>query len=72
MCLGPAENSHVSNYKMVLERFPVSLIKQPWSDIEKENLKKGIKQQYQEMLILNSMNMERFVFSLVCLCSNFI
>ncbi|XP_065011851.1 uncharacterized protein LOC103989572 [Musa acuminata AAA Group] len=56
--IGPNENSHVSKYKMVLKRFPISLSKQPWSNIEKENLVKGIKQQYQEMLILNSMNME--------------
>ncbi|RWW58990.1 hypothetical protein BHE74_00034092 [Ensete ventricosum] len=55
---GPGENSHILRYRMVLERFPVSLCKQPWSKIEKENLAKGIKQQYQEMLILNSMNME--------------
>lgn len=62
--IGPNENSHVSKYKMVLKRFPISLSKQPWSNIEKENLVKGIKQQYQEMLILNSMNMERYVFTL--------
>ncbi|XP_064982257.1 uncharacterized protein LOC135582744 isoform X1 [Musa acuminata AAA Group] len=55
---GPGENSHILRCRMVLERFPVSLCKQPWSKIEKENLAKGIKQQYQEMLILNSMNME--------------
>nr|XP_010932454.1 uncharacterized protein LOC105053113 isoform X1 [Elaeis guineensis]XP_029122846.1 uncharacterized protein LOC105053113 isoform X1 [Elaeis guineensis]XP_029122847.1 uncharacterized protein LOC105053113 isoform X1 [Elaeis guineensis] len=58
LCLGPAENSHVSKYKMVLKTFPVSLRKQTWSNMEKEKLPKGIKQQYQEMLILNSMNFE--------------
>ncbi|XP_042442370.1 uncharacterized protein LOC122027438 isoform X2 [Zingiber officinale] len=58
LCFGPDENSHVSTYRMVLERFPVSLNKRPWSKIEKDNLAKGIKQQYQEMLLLNSMNME--------------
>ncbi|WOL15332.1 snRNA-activating protein complex subunit 4-like isoform X1 [Canna indica] len=57
LCLGPRENSHVSNYRVVLERFPISLHKQPWSKTEIDNLTKGIKQQYQEMLILNSMNM---------------
>lgn len=61
---GPGENSHIFRCRMVLERFPVSLCKQPWSKIEKENLAKGIKQQYQEMLILNSMNVERYVFAL--------
>ncbi|XP_008793540.2 uncharacterized protein LOC103709816 isoform X1 [Phoenix dactylifera] len=55
---GPAENSHVSKYKMVLKTFPFSLRKQKWSNMEKEKLAKGIKQQYQEMLILSSMNCE--------------
>ncbi|MQL78902.1 hypothetical protein Taro_011354, partial [Colocasia esculenta] len=52
---GPPENSHVSKYKSVLSRFPVSLSKQPWSKAEKENLSKGIKQQYQERVLLNTM-----------------
>ncbi|KAJ6795083.1 myb-like protein L [Iris pallida] len=54
--LGPPVNSHVSNYKMVMKRFPVSYTKQRWSNIEKEKLTKGLKQQYQEMLLLNAMN----------------
>uniref|UniRef100_A0A0D9WVC2 Myb transcription factor n=1 Tax=Leersia perrieri TaxID=77586 RepID=A0A0D9WVC2_9ORYZ len=54
--LGPADNPHVSKYKMVLKQFPMSLQKQPWSDVEKDKLAKGLKQQYQEALILNSMN----------------
>lgn len=54
--LGPAENPHVSKYKMVLRQFPVLLQKQLWSDVEKDKLAKGIKQQYQETLILDSMN----------------
>uniref|UniRef100_A0A0E0LGZ7 Uncharacterized protein n=1 Tax=Oryza punctata TaxID=4537 RepID=A0A0E0LGZ7_ORYPU len=54
--LGPADNPHVSKYKMVLKQFPMSLQKQPWSDVEKEKLAKGIKQQYQEALILDSIN----------------
>ncbi|KAG8057365.1 hypothetical protein GUJ93_ZPchr0002g26426 [Zizania palustris] len=54
--LGPADNPDVSKYKMVLKQFPMSLQKQPWSDVEKDKLAKGIKQQYQEALILNSMN----------------
>ncbi|XP_052163796.1 uncharacterized protein LOC127780863 isoform X1 [Oryza glaberrima] len=54
--LGPADNPHVSKYKMVLKQLPMSLQKQPWSDVEKEKLAKGIKQQYQEALILNSIN----------------
>ena len=58
---GPAENSHVSKYKMVMKKFPVSFSMQPWSNIEKDNLAKGLKQQYQEMLLLNSMNFEKYV-----------
>ncbi|XP_040382205.1 uncharacterized protein LOC102706862 isoform X2 [Oryza brachyantha] len=54
--LGPADNPHVSKYKMALKQFPMSLQKQPWSDAEKDKLAKGIKQQYQEALILDSMN----------------
>ncbi|XP_077242194.1 uncharacterized protein LOC143882613 [Tasmannia lanceolata] len=52
---GPNENSHVPNYKMVIEKFPISLPKQPWSKIEKEDLAKGIKQQFQEMFLQKSM-----------------
>ncbi|CAL5076929.1 unnamed protein product [Urochloa decumbens] len=54
--LGPAENPHVSKYRMVLEQFPMSFKKQPWSDAEKDKLARGIKQQYQETLILDSLN----------------
>ncbi|WJX83486.1 hypothetical protein P8452_66146 [Trifolium repens] len=51
MCYGPDENSHVANYKMVLERFPLSLDRKKWSNKEKENLLKGIKQQFQETVL---------------------
>ncbi|CAL5078244.1 unnamed protein product [Urochloa decumbens] len=54
--LGPAENPHVSKYRMVLEQFPMSFKNQPWSDAEKDKLARGIKQQYQETLILDSLN----------------
>jgi transcription factor MYB, plant len=54
--LGPVENLHISKYKMVLKQFPMSLQKQPWLDPEKDKLFRGIKQQYQETLILDSMN----------------
>jgi transcription factor MYB, plant len=54
--LGPVENLHISKYKMVLKQFPMSLQKQPWLDLEKDKLFRGIKQQYQETLILDSMN----------------
>lgn len=55
LLLGPAENLHVSKYKTVLKQFPMSLQKQSWSDMEKDRLAKGIKQQYQETLIKDSM-----------------
>ncbi|KAM0846709.1 hypothetical protein ACQ4PT_055475 [Festuca glaucescens] len=55
LLLGPSENLHVSKYKTVLKQFPMSLQKQSWSDMEKDSLAKGIKQQYQETLIKDSM-----------------
>ncbi|KAG0497184.1 hypothetical protein HPP92_001875 [Vanilla planifolia] len=39
-----------------MERYPVSLRKRQWKNTETDKLEKGIKQQYQEMLFLNSMN----------------
>jgi myb proto-oncogene protein len=36
---------------MVLERFPLSLDRKKWSNKEKENLLKGIKQQFQETVL---------------------
>lgn len=50
---GPAENSHVANYRDVMSRYPFSLNREPWSKEEKENLVKGIKQQFQETLMHN-------------------
>nr|KYP65518.1 Myb-like protein L [Cajanus cajan] len=50
MCYGPEENSRVANYRMVLERFPLSWDRKKWSKVERENLSKGIKQQFQEMV----------------------
>ena len=61
LLLGPAENPHVEKYKAVLKQFPVSLQKHPWSDVEKDRLAKGIKQQYQETLIKDSLKNGRFV-----------
>lgn len=59
MCYGPDENSCVANYKMVLERFPLSLPKKKWSDKERENLSKGIKQQFQETVLQISVDRMR-------------
>lgn len=51
MCYGPAENSHVANYKMAITNFPLSLERKKWSKVETENLVKGIRQQFQAMVL---------------------
>lgn len=58
MYYGPAEHSHVSSYRMALTRFPLSLQRSKWSEVEKENLGKGIKQQFQETLL--QISLDRF------------
>ncbi|XP_061343631.1 uncharacterized protein LOC133289658 isoform X1 [Gastrolobium bilobum] len=50
MCYGPDENPLVPSYKMVLERFALSLDRKKWSSVERENLRKGIKEQFQKMV----------------------
>ncbi|KAJ0575896.1 putative transcription factor MYB-HB-like family [Helianthus annuus] len=50
---GPAENSHVAHYKDAVSKYPFSLTREPWSKEEKENLLKGIRQQFQKMLMDN-------------------
>ncbi|XP_043696317.1 uncharacterized protein LOC122646781 isoform X1 [Telopea speciosissima] len=53
---GPVENSHVQFYRTVLTTlFPLSLRRQSWSQMEKENLAQGIKQHIQEMLFDKSL-----------------
>ncbi|XP_022987958.1 uncharacterized protein LOC111485355 isoform X1 [Cucurbita maxima] len=50
MCYGPAENSHVACYRIALTKFhPVD--RKRWSNFERENLGKGIRQQFQEMVL---------------------
>ncbi|XP_059664104.1 uncharacterized protein LOC132309860 [Cornus florida] len=58
LCYGPAENSHVSSYRMALTNFPLSFSQKErkWSKKEKENLAKGIKQQFQEALLQKSVD----------------
>ncbi|WCJ28107.1 myb domain protein 4r1 [Euphorbia peplus] len=51
MCYGPVENSHVANYREALGNFPVMLKEKKWTEEEKENLKKGIQKQFQEMVV---------------------
>ncbi|XP_017973755.1 PREDICTED: myb-like protein L [Theobroma cacao] len=45
---GPPENSSVTNYRMALTKFPLALQRKKWSREERENLVKGIRQQFQE------------------------
>ncbi|KAJ9141518.1 hypothetical protein P3X46_032045 [Hevea brasiliensis] len=48
---GPPENSHVASYRMALTNFPLNLNRKNWTEAEKENLQKGIRQQFQEMVL---------------------
>lgn len=54
---GPPENSHVASYREALTHFAVSLNRKEWSKEESENLAKGVKQQFQEMLLQRSVNL---------------
>ncbi|KAM3268765.1 hypothetical protein P3S67_030729 [Capsicum chacoense] len=54
---GPPENSHVASFKEALTQFAVSLSRKDWSKEESENLAKGVKQQFQEMLLQRSVNL---------------
>lgn len=61
MSYGPAENSHVPNYRMVLKKFPVSLSREKWTEEEDENIVKGIKQQFQDMLLQKTYQKEELL-----------
>ncbi|KAL1554764.1 hypothetical protein AAHA92_15288 [Salvia divinorum] len=50
-CKGPPENVHVPNYKEAMSIFSIPFNKEKWSKEERENLLKGVKQQFQEMLV---------------------
>lgn len=67
MYCGPVENSHVENYKMALKKFPLSLDRKKWSESEKKNLEKGIRQQFQEMVLQNMMGRMRYYVSFLLL-----
>ncbi|MCD7451747.1 Myb-like DNA-binding domain protein [Datura stramonium] len=54
---GPPENSHVASFREALTHFAVSLSRKEWSKEESENLAKGVKQQFQEMLLQRSVNL---------------
>jgi len=59
MCYGPEENSRVANYRMILERFPLSLDRKKWSMVDRGNLFKGIKQQFQEMVLQLTLSLDK-------------
>lgn len=54
---GPPENVHVPIYKKALETFYIPFKKQKWSKEEMTNLVKGVKQQFQEMLLQQSVDL---------------
>lgn len=60
---GPSENVHVPIYKKALETFRIPFKKQRWSKEEMSNLVKGVKQQFQEMLLQQSIDLLRYDFS---------
>lgn len=51
MYYGPPDNAHVPKYKAVLQKFLDSLNRNKWTREEDLNLVKGIKQQFQDMLL---------------------
>ncbi|CAN0902394.1 Myb-like protein L, partial [Linum grandiflorum] len=53
---GPDENSHVSNYREALVKFPLSLERKKWEKSEDKKLKEGLKQQFQEMVLEEAMD----------------
>ncbi|OMO70040.1 hypothetical protein CCACVL1_19130, partial [Corchorus capsularis] len=53
---GPPENSSVTNYRMALTKFPLTLQRKKWSKEERENLEKGIRHQFQERALQVSLS----------------
>ncbi|XP_062029068.1 uncharacterized protein LOC133745092 [Rosa rugosa] len=56
MSYGPEENSHVANYRKASTKFPLSLDRKNWSEVEKKDLQNGIRQQFQEMVLQSSVD----------------
>lgn len=69
MYYGPVENCQVANYRMALEKFPLSLDRKKWSEDEKKNLEKGIRQQFQEMVLQISVDRLRYVCNVFIMMS---
>ncbi|PWA72019.1 myb domain protein 4r1 [Artemisia annua] len=55
---GPAQNPQVAIFKDAMLKYPFSLSREPWSEEDNENLKKGIKQQIQQMMMQNIFSAE--------------
>lgn len=55
----PPENVHVPIYKKALKTFCIPFNKEKWSKEEMSNLVKGVKQQFQEMLLQQSVDLLR-------------
>lgn len=51
MSYAPRENSNVANYKAMLEKNSDSMNRDKWSKEDDANLVKGVKQQFQDMLL---------------------
>ncbi|GKV53867.1 hypothetical protein SLEP1_g60380, partial [Rubroshorea leprosula] len=60
---GPPQNSQVANYRMALTKFPLSLHPKKWTKEERENLQKGIRQQFQEKVLRGSVDWFRYILS---------
>ncbi|KAK4750999.1 hypothetical protein SAY87_004481 [Trapa incisa] len=58
ICCGPAENCQVANYRNALKSFPLELHRNKWTDAEKENLRKGLKQHFQQVVF--QVSLDRF------------
>lgn len=63
MYYGPLENCQVAKYHRAIKQFPSFLDKESWTNEEKENLAKGVKQQFQEMLLQRSLDFVRYLVS---------
>jgi len=58
--LGPAENPCVENYRMALEKYPISVKRRKWSTEENKNLAKGLKQEVQKILLSEAIERSRY------------
>ena len=63
MSYGPEENLHVADYRKASTNFPLSLERKKWSKVEKNDLQKGIRQQFQEMVLQSSIDESRYLHS---------